>query len=246
MTVGIGAGTDINKIIASIRSVADRVEVSCYCREAPENAGDIRFVTAERPETILIQDLMHDRIAAAVRGTLSAHSTLTALKIACNVEHLERIALLETPRGIRFLLAPVGVDEGWTVSQKIALINKGRLIAQKFGISDRVAVLSGGRLGDVGRHERVDQSLAQAELLARVGDAEHHEILIEDAVKTCGVIIAPDGISGNLIFRTLVLVCGGKGHGAPVVNIRKIFVDTSRASEDYTNALLLAASLAKI
>ncbi|MDD1717629.1 MAG: phosphotransacetylase, partial [Methanoregulaceae archaeon] len=50
-------------------------------------------------------------------------------------------------------------------------------------------------------------------------------------------------ISGNLIFRTLVFLGAGKGHGAPVINIDKIFVDTSRASPDYTNAILLAEKL---
>jgi predicted methyltransferase MtxX (methanogen marker protein 4) len=140
----------------------------------------------------------------------------------------------------------VGVDEGWEVSQKRELIHKGRIIARKFGIPDRVAVLSGGRLSDLGRHPQVDRTLAEGELLARIAGAEHHEILIEDAVRTCGIIIAPDGISGNLIFRTLTLIGKGKGHGAPVVNIHKIFIDTSRASENYVNALLLAVSLAKI
>ncbi len=85
--------------------------------------------------------------------------------------------------------------------------------------------------------------MAEAELVARLAGADHCEILIEDAVQTCGLIIAPDGISGNLIFRTLVFLGGGHGHGAPVVNISRIFVDTSRASPNYANALLLAASL---
>jgi predicted methyltransferase MtxX (methanogen marker protein 4) len=85
--------------------------------------------------------------------------------------------------------------------------------------------------------------MAEAELVARLSGAEHSEILIEDAVETCGLVIAPDGISGNLIFRTLVFLGAGHGHGAPVVNIGRIFVDTSRASPNYTNALLLAAAL---
>jgi predicted methyltransferase MtxX (methanogen marker protein 4) len=85
--------------------------------------------------------------------------------------------------------------------------------------------------------------MAEAELVARLGDATHCEILIEDAVETCGLIIAPDGISGNLVFRTLTFLGGGHGHGAPVVNISRIFVDSSRASPNYANALLLAASL---
>jgi predicted methyltransferase MtxX (methanogen marker protein 4) len=76
-----------------------------------------------------------------------------------------------------------------------------------------------------------------------LGNATHCEILIEDAVETCGLIIAPDGISGNLIFRSLTFLGGGHAHGAPVVNISRIFVDSSRASLNYANALLLAVSL---
>ena len=158
------------------------------------------------------------------------------------VDHLERIALLETVHGKKFLLTPVGVDEGWTVPEKLELIKKGRVIAKKFGLPKN-GILSGGRLGDIGRHPQVDASMAEAELVARLGDAAHCEILIEDAVETCGLIIAPDGISGNLVFRTLTFLGGGLGHGAPVVNISRIFVDSSRASPNYANALLLAASL---
>ena len=133
--------------------------------------------------------------------------------------------------------------KGGQLPEKLELIKKGRVIAKKFGLPEKVGVLSGGRLGDAGRHAQVDASMAEAELVARLGDAVHCEILIEDAVRTCGLVIAPDGISGNLIFRTLTLIGGGHGHGAPVVNIDRIFVDTSRASPNYTNALLLAASL---
>ena len=48
------------------------------------------------PEHALIDDLMAGRIDAAVRGTLPANVTLKALKKAAGVDHLERIALLET------------------------------------------------------------------------------------------------------------------------------------------------------
>ncbi|MDD1716211.1 MAG: phosphotransacetylase, partial [Methanolinea sp.] len=128
---------------------------------------------------------------------------------------------------------------------KVAFVEKLRAMAGCYGLLPAVAVLSGGRLGDAGRHPRVDESMAQAELVARMTGARHFEILIEDAVKECGVIIAPDGISGNLIFRTLIFLGSGHGHGAPVLNIDRIFVDTSRASPDYVNAILLADSLRK-
>jgi putative methanogen marker protein 4 len=246
MIVGIGVGADAEKVLASVRMVGSRVTVQCYLpHDSPVDDPSLRIVRHERPEEALVADLVEGRIDAAVRGTLPANATLAHLRQAMHVSSLERIALLEVPDGTRFLLAPVGVDEGWTVREKCSLVESARTIAPKFGLNDRVAVLSGGRLGDVGRHAAVDRSLADAELVARITGADHAEILIEEAIRNHGIIIAPDGISGNLIFRTLIFLGGGYGHGAPVVNIDRIFVDTSRASPDYSNALLLAASLVK-
>ncbi|MEN6442380.1 MAG: methanogenesis marker protein Mmp4/MtxX [Methanoregula sp.] len=245
--IGIGIGDDGEKVIASAGPVKGAFEVIGYCRPGTVKPGSAKngVVLHENaePERALVTDLMTGKIDAAVRGTLPSNATLTALKTAAGVDHLERIALLETAHGKKFLLSPVGIDEGWTVQDKLELVRKGRVIARKFGLSERVGILSGGRFGDVGRHEMVDRSLADAELVARLGGATHCEILIENAVENCGLIIAPDGISGNLIFRTLTFLGAGHAHGAPVVNIPRIFVDTSRASPDYTNALMLAASL---
>lgn len=245
--IGIGIGTDADKIFGSIRKIGSDIEVHCYCLK--KTASDLHPIegtvieAGDEPCEAMVSDLAAGRIDAAVRGTLPSNDTLKALKRAMGVDHLERIALLETPDGTRFLLTPVGIDEGWTARDKLGLIEKGRVIARKFGLSEKVGVVSGGRLGDIGRHPRVDESMAEAELVARLGNATHCEILIENAVRDCGLIIAPDGISGNLIFRTLVLLGNGYGHGAPVVNIGKIFVDTSRASPDYAKALMLAASM---
>jgi putative methanogen marker protein 4 len=246
MIVGIGAAHADEKILKSMARVANRVAVRCYTspgEDHPKSGYD--FTVSDHPEDLLIADLVSGEIDAAVRGTLPASTTLGKLKTAMGVDHLERIALLETPSGIKFFLAPVGVDEGWTIPQKLVFIEKSKNIAERFGINSKVAVLSGGRLGDVGRHERVDRSLAEAELIARLTGADHAEILIEEAVSDHGIIIAPDGITGNIIFRTLTLLGGGEGHGAPVVNINRIFVDTSRANANYSNAILLAAALVK-
>src|SRR5512136_1012107 len=245
--IGIGIAEEAQKVIDSANKANGKHTIVCYCRpgtiEIKTVMKAVQIVEHPNPGQALIDDLMAGRINAAVRGTLPANSTLMALKKAEGVDHLERIALLETVQGKKFLLTPVGVDEGWTVPEKLELIKKGRLIARKFGLKEKVGVLSGGRLGDVGRHRQVDISMAEAELVARLGDAEHCEILIEDAVETCGLIIAPDGTSRNLVFMSLTFPEGGHGHGAPVVNISRIFVDTSRASPNYANALLLAASL---
>ncbi|HNX16889.1 MAG TPA: methanogenesis marker protein Mmp4/MtxX [Methanoregula sp.] len=245
--IGIGIGEDAEKVIESACRVNVPCDIICYTKpgtvKRPSGNPKVRLAESDSPESALVLDLMSGAIDAAVRGSLPANATLQALKNAAGVDHLERIALLETANGKKFLFAPVGIDEGWTVADKLELIRKGRNVAARFGLPEKTGVLSGGRFGDIGRHAIVDRSIADAELVAKLGNAVHFEILIEDAIESCGMIIAPDGISGNLVFRTLAFLGAGHGHGALVVNLNRIFVDTSRASPDYTNALMLAASL---
>ncbi|HWQ62803.1 MAG TPA: methanogenesis marker protein Mmp4/MtxX [Methanospirillum sp.] len=243
--IGIGVSSDPERVIRSIINCNFSDRVVCYTD--PDIAIQFSFPclvrTTDQPGEKLVSDLETGQISAAVRGTLPATQTLSALKLAYGVRELERIVLLESAQGKQFFLAPVGIDEGWTVSQKISLIKRGNKIAIGAGLSEKVGVLSGGRLGDAGRHPAVDRSMADAELVSRLTGAMHYEILIEDAIAECGLIIAPDGITGNLIFRTLLFAGNGVSHGAPVVNIGGIFVDTSRVNPDYSNALNLAASM---
>lgn len=245
--VGLGVASPDERILSTIRAVGGEADIVLFSRPgvADSVGSAATVVEAEEPEAALVEALAEGRIDAAVRGSLPASSTLKALKLAMGVDHLERIALLETADGHLFLFAPVGVDEGWTVAEKVRFVERGREIARSFGLAEGVAVLSGGRLGDLGRHPAVDRTMADAELVARLTGAEHTEILIEEAARRYGMVVAPDGVSGNLVFRTLTFLGAGKGHGAPVVNIDKIFVDTSRASADYTNAIMLAKSLAE-
>ncbi|MDD1663377.1 MAG: methanogenesis marker protein Mmp4/MtxX, partial [Methanomicrobiales archaeon] len=196
--------------------------ISVVCFTGREHTGGIReagLMVSDQPGESLVRALVDGEIDAAVRGSLPSSTTLRALKDAAGVDHLLRIAILSPPNGKKFLLAPVGVDEGWTVADKLELVERGRELAARLGLGREVAVLSGGRLGDVGRHPAVDRTLADAELVARLSGATHREILLEDAIGTSGMILAPDGISGNLIFRTLVFLGGGRAYGAPVVNI---------------------------
>jgi len=240
--IGVASPDDLPGMRRAAAGLEPGVLVRFYCTEEVSD-GSPSLAPSPDPAAALVDDLVRKRIDGAVRGTLPANETLRLLREATGVDHLERVALLETADGRLFFLAPVGVDEGWTVAEKVALIRRGRELARLFGLSSEVGVLSGGRLGDLGRHPAVDRSMADAELAARLGGGRHREILIEDAIEECGLVIAPDGIAGNLIFRTLAYLGGGNGHGAPVTNIEAVFIDTSRASTDFAQALRLAATL---
>lgn len=203
----------------------------------------------EETEGILLDLLERGEVDAAVRGTARASVLIPKLR---KYGRIARLALLETAEGKQFILAPVGVDEGETLTDRIFLAEEGVKLAEKLGLQKRIAILSGGRKSDLGRSDRVDRSLAEGEFLAshlseKGYTARHYGIVIEEAVREADIIIAPDGISGNLIFRSLCLVGRGVEHGAPVAGLPFLFVDTSRAQshEGYVRALKLAAKLAE-
>ncbi len=121
-------------------------------------------------------------------------------------------------------------------------------------IHPKISILSGGRFSDVGRDAKVDKSLREAEEIVKIFKENysnlkisHDEILIEKAIKNkSNLIIAPDGISGNLIYRTLVHLGGGKAFGAIYMgNFKKIIIDTSRVGDtsEIFGALILAQAL---
>lgn len=196
----------------------------------------------------LVDDLATGKIDAAVRGDMSSSVLLPLLKKRMGVPELERIVLLEPVGGKLVIAAPVGIDEGWTVDQKYDLAVKSIGLMKRLGMGTRIAVMSGGRKDDIGRHPTVDNTIKDAlQLVDRLNsegyDAYHAEILIENAVEDADLIIAPDGISGNLIFRTMHLIGGASALGAPIINIDKVFIDTSRAKKDYKDSIALAMRL---
>jgi len=247
--IGIADGTASESLISDIESARQFADVVLIGDEKglSVTGTDLEIIHSDMPEVELVDQLVGGRIDAAVRGTLGATKTLGYLKSVLGVSRLARLALLTTADGAAFFLVPVGIDEGNSVADRVDLVSKSVNTIRRFGITEKVAVLSGGRFEDAGRSEIVDQSLADGEvvtgMLCELGiDAKHYGILIEDAIKDANVLVAPDGITGNLIFRTLTFLGGGGGFGAPVL-ADLIFVDTSRVKVKFSDAIMLASAL---
>jgi putative methanogen marker protein 4 len=228
--VGIGRGTDAGNVERSVEAMA-QYDVVIY--DDPEKLAD---------------DLAEGRIDAAIRGDMSSSVLLPILKKKLGMKALERVVFLELLNGKMILMAPVGIDEGWTDAQREELARKCVETAKRVGLGTKIAVMSGGRCEDVGRCKAVDRSIESARNIARQlksegYDAYHCQILIEDAVNQADILIAPEGITGNIIFRTLHFIGGAKALGAPVVNSDKVFIDTSRVKTDYRDSIALALRL---
>jgi putative methanogen marker protein 4 len=241
--IGIGiwnADADLISSLQSAAKFADLLLVGEPCCDCPFD-----YVSAKEPWKELVRLLAEGEIEGAVRGNLPAGRTMRALAGQFEVP-VRRLALLELS-GWAFLLGPVGIDEGETVQDRLGLVLEGAKLLQPLGVTPKAAVLSGGRMEDRGRCERIDRSLTEGELIAASAreaglHARHKGILIESC-RGDDIVIAPDGVSGNLIFRTMLLLCGAQSYGAPVL-MDRIFVDSSRARAGFDGPVMLASALA--
>ncbi|MBY9005854.1 MAG: methanogenesis marker protein Mmp4/MtxX [Candidatus Lokiarchaeota archaeon] len=214
---------------------------------------DILLVSSEEPEKELLNALEKYEINAAIRGSFHASKFLTLIKEKFKVSYLNRLALMETFNGFQYFYGPVGIDESNSYESKISYISESLNQFHSLRISPRVSILSGGRKDDSERDEKVKKTLQEAEDIVKYfKDIDSHikithdEICIEKSIeKGSNLIIAPDGISGNLAYRTLVHLGGGKAYGAIYLDLERTIIDTSRVGklDEIYGALLLALAL---
>jgi len=234
--VGIGAGNtfEARKIIEkSIKTVT--------------KLGYAKAKSFSTPSE-LISALKAGEIACAVRGTLPAKETLSELKHVLKSSSIYRAALMCIENKHYFFLAPVGIDEGIFVDERFQFIKLIDSLLQRFSVTSKTAIISGGRPEDLGRSAIVDESILAGEKLVRLAegaglDVKHYGVQIENAYLNSNIIIAPNGIVGNLMFRTLHFIGNCRSYGAPVLNSDKTFIDTSRGKSDYSDSIMLASAL---
>jgi predicted methyltransferase MtxX (methanogen marker protein 4) len=206
----------------------------------------------DRPAA-LVRALVDRRIDAAVRGTLGADDVLHHLREATGRRSPGRAALIELggAGGGAFLLAPVGIDEGNTVAQRWRLLEACARAVAALGEEPAVMVMSNGRPEDGDRARWIARSLEEArELVARAGcagiRADVADILVERALGRCNVLVAPDGVTGNLVFRLLHYIGGHDSWGALALHLMPslVYVDTSRDKQDFLGAVRWAMAAA--
>ncbi len=230
LTIGIGVDKDAHKIEETVENVN-------FCN-----------VKVFNDSSEIISSLKKGEIDAVVRGTLQSSEFLKEVKVNFGIDKIYRIGLLGTYDKKYFFFAPLGIDEGETIKEKEMFIEYAKDLLKRFKVDSKISILSGGRSKDLGRSKTVDKSIIEAETLAKKYSINHAEILIENAAMDSNFILAPNGITGNLIYRTLIHLGCGTSHGAlyyPLALEDTIIIDTSSAApkEEYVSSIALANSL---
>jgi len=248
--IGIGISVYDEEVINSLLRAERYANLLAFATseagKALEERG-IDVIISEQPDVELVQAIGSE-IDGAVRGTLSARKVLS--EIGKRGFPIERAVLL-AHHHVELFLIPVGIDEGEKVDERIELAIKTASLVRTLGEYPRIAILSGGRLEDRGRSAKVDTTLKEADevtdaLTAYGIDVEHIGILIEKVAKKFNVLVAPDGITGNIVFRTLTFLGGWESWGAPLLTgLEKkfVYVDSSRTNMRYDRQIALASAL---
>ena len=229
-----------------------------------------------KSEDELLEAFKDPEVHATLRGSLKASKIIKSikeLKPDCKINRTTYINTSEDDKFTKdyeFLLAPVGIDEGKNIEEKVELAIQAANFLQYLGKMPKIAILAEGRKDDLGRSERIDESLLSSQELTDVlrdtfeeldnfdNDSKdisknyaikNYYILLEQAIEDgYNVILANDGIFGNIMFRTLVLLDKWPSYGAVTLGIDEIYIDTSRDQtvEGYKRSLMLAYRLAKL
>lgn len=233
----------------------------------------IECIAVHEPSSFLIDGLFQDQnslplgasmihLDAIIRGGLSSapflqylrnHSVSRvrssfkgdSLSVNAIIGKTYRLALLETSNGHQFFYGGVGIDEVNSYLDKFQMIKQAIQLFESLQIIPKIGILSGGRLGDVGRDPWIDQTIADAEKLCSQlqqlypqYQTKHYQVMIEQAMKEqVNLLIAPEGIAGNLIYRTLVHLGKGRSYGALFLSHynknQKIIIDCSRVAPEF-------------
>ena len=267
----------MNKTITMIRIVAGLGENENIIKASNrlKDIDDLE-ITLVKTENELIEAFKNPEIDAVIRGSLKASKVIKAIKEFKSDKTINRTTYINTEddesfsKDYEFLLAPVGIDEGKNIEEKVILAIQAANFIQYLGKKPKIAILAEGRKDDLGRSERIDESLKSSEELtnklietfkeldnfdndsdevSKNYSIKNYYILLEQAIEDgYNILLANDGIFGNIMFRTLVLLDKWPSYGAVTLGIDEIFIDTSRDQtvEGYVRSLRLAYNLSKL
>ena len=128
-------------------------------------------ITLVKTEDELLEAFKNPEVHATLRGSLKASKIIKSikeLKPDCKINRTTYINTSEDEnfsKDYEFLLAPVGIDEGKDIEEKVELAIQAANFMQYLGKMPKIAILAEGRKDDLGRSERIDESLISSEEL---------------------------------------------------------------------------------
>lgn len=249
--IGFGLKEPNKEVLKSLIKSKKYADIILVGPEAIKNIKGFQKIISKEPEKKLAKILFNKEAEGIVRGTIDDFKTFESYSSLIGQEKAKEmivLGLMEDFYGCQFFISQANNPLGWTKEEKIkdceGII---KFMKAELGIEPEIGCITGIRHETYERKREIkkgvqailNQTYEDANFIidyfAKKGiRAKNYAIEIETALKEgCNIIVPPNGMVGNQIFRTLVLIGGGKLLTGSRANLPHPYEDNSRSETDF-------------
>lgn len=249
--IGFGLKEPDSEILESLERGKKYANITLIGPKAIESIEGFKKVIDDNPEKKLANMIYNNEFEGIIRGTIDDFLTLETYQSLIGKELAAKeieLILLEDIKGRQFYLSECSNPRGWDRESKMhGVIGVVDYMKNELCITPKVGFLTGIRHDTFTRRKENDEwpisYLKETYEDAQYGveyftkeqvEAKNYAIELSTALdEGCNIIVPPNGMVGNQIFRSLCLVGGGRIVAAQRANMPHPWEDNSRNEKDF-------------
>jgi len=249
--IGFGLKEPNKEVLKSLVKSKKYAEIILVGPKAINSVKGFQKIISEEPEKELAKVLFNEEVEGIIRGTIDDFKTFEAYSALIGKEKAKEmieLALMKDFYGRQFFVSQGSNPFGWTKEEKIkdceGII---RFMKAELDIKPKIGLITGVRHETYARKKEIkegvqgilNQTYEDAEFVVdyftKKGiDVKNYTIEIETALNEgCNIIVPPNGMVGNQIFRTLAFLGGGSLLTGSRANLPHPYEDNSRGETDF-------------
>lgn len=251
--IGFGLREPHPEILKSLRKAGRYAHITLIGPKSISAVRGFEKIISSEPENKLAELLAEEVFKGIVRGTIDDFKTFEAYSSLigkAKAKKMRELVLLEDAQGRQFFLSEASNPGGWSGAEKKKSCQAiSHFMKTELNITPKIGFITGVRHETYQRKGKVregvqgvlNKTYEDAETLSRYFrkrkvHAKNYAIEIETAIQDgCNIIVPPNGMVGNQIYRTLTLIGGGRVLTASRINLPHPYEDNSRSEVDFGN-----------
>lgn len=249
--IGFGLKEPDKEVLESLVNSKKYADIVLVGPAAIKDVEGFEKVISAEPEKKIAEMLAKGEVEGIVRGTIDDFKTFEAYEAIIGKEKTKNMAefgLLEDAHGRQFFISEASNPKGWTREDKMASLERTvDFLVNELGIKPKIGFLTGVRHDTYQRRKDsqewpikyLNETYEDAEYgvnyyVEKGIEAKNYTIEVNAAVEDgCNVVVPPNGMAGNQIFRSMCLIGGGKILSAVRGNLPNVYEDNSRNERNF-------------
>ncbi|MBA7490651.1 hypothetical protein ES702_01192 [subsurface metagenome] len=251
--IGFGLLKPDKQILESLKKSKKYAEIILVGPTAIKSVKGFEKIIVKEPEKRLAEMLAKEEVDGIIRGTIDDFKTLETYQSLVGKEKAKNeieLALIEDAFERQFYISEGSNPRGWNRKEKMKQVQGVvKFMQEELGIKPKIGFLTGIRHETYQKRKGskkwpikyLNETYEDAEygvkyFKKRGLKAKNYAIELNAAAEEgCNLIVPPNGMTGNQIFRALCLIGGGKLLTASRANLPHPYEDNSRNEKDFEN-----------